>query len=366
MTWGMSPARTASTLILLPLLLLVCAVTSADAAQVPGMPPRGKVLLGVGGHASTLGQFSRLTAVEHDIHLITIPWNEQRTWNQALDNSLEASAAGGYRLMVHVGPQRVDNGREGRSPGAVARGDVDRYLLDMGRVLNESKQVTYLRPPAEMNGHWSLWSAFNENGSRRNADHSTRSYRAAFVRMTLIARGGSVAAINRQLARHRMPALRTSETMLPRSGLVSTVFNPQARGKPDVRGNQPWDYYPGRSYVDYVANDLYAQSGRVAWDAHEALYRRYSKAHPFMVAEFAPWGYDDPAFVTRMFGWVASHPRTVALMYFNGTSGTTFQLSSKSRSLAAYRRLARQSRYRCPGLDAFSSSCSGAGSMARR
>jgi hypothetical protein len=349
--------RTFPTLVLLPILLLMLTVSSARAA-VPGMPPRGKVLLGVGGHALTPGQFSRLTGAEHDIHLITIPWNEQRTWNEALDNSLEASATGGYRLMVHLGPQRVDNGREGRSPGAVARGEVDAYLLDMGRVLNDSGQVIYLRPPAEMNGHWSLWSAYDQNGTRRNADHSTRSYRAAFVRIALIARGGNVTMINRRLAAHRMPALRTDETSLPRSGRIAMVFNPQARGKPDVRGNQPWDYYPGRPFVDYVANDLYAQSGRVAWDAHEALYRRYSRSHPFMVAEFAPWGYDDPTFVKRMFGWVASHRRTVALMYFNGTSGTTFQLSSKRRSLAMYSRLARQSRYRCAGLDAFSASCS--------
>jgi hypothetical protein len=349
--------------LLATLLLLALAAPSANAATPPpGMPPAGKVLLGVGGHALSPPQFDEMTGATHDIHLITIPWNEQRTWNMALDGQLEDAASGGYRLMVHIGPQRVDNGREGRSPGAVSRGDVDSYLLDMSRVLNESGQVIYLRPPAEMNGHWSLWSAFNSDGSRRNADHSTRSYRRAFIRIVLIARGGSVAAINSTLARNGMPALRTQETDLPRSGLIASVFNPQARGAPDVRGNQPWDYYPGRGVVDYVANDLYAQSGRAAWDAHEALYRRYAPAHPFMVAEYAPWGYDDPGFVTRMFDWVADHPRTVALMYFNGTGGTSFRLATKPRTLAAYRRLAGRSRFVCPALDAFVESCDVPGS----
>lgn len=356
----MPPIRIIRSVLLALVVLLVPAATSAPAATAPkppGMPPAGKVMLGVGGHALAPREFDRLTGGTHDIHLITTPWNERRTWNEALDNSLRAAAVGGYRLMLHIGPQRVDNGREGRSPGAVARGDVDWYFLDMGRVINESGQMIYLRPPAEMNGHWSHWSAFNENGSRRNADHSTRSYRRAFIRIALIGRGGSVARINTILRANGMPPLRTSATDLPSSGRIATVFNPQGEGKPNVRGNQPQDYYPGRAFVDYVANDVYVQSGRVHWTANEALYRRYASYHPFMMAEYAPWGYDDPAFMRRMFGWVATHPRTVALVYFNGTSGTTFRLSVKPRSLSAYRTLVRQARFRCAGLDAFSDAC---------
>jgi hypothetical protein len=321
------------------------------------MPPKGTVLLGVGGHALGPREFDKLTGGTHDIHLVTIPWNDARTWNEALDRTLDDASRGGYRLMLHIGPQRVDDGREGRSPGAVSRGLADAYFLDMSRVINESGQLVYVRPPAEMNGHWSLWSAYDSSGRRRNADHSTRSYRRAFARIALIARGGNVATINLALRRNGMPPLRTAATDLPSSGRIATVFNPQARGAPDVRGNQPWDYYPGRAYVDYVANDLYVQRGRANWDAHEALYRRYAKVHPFMVAEFAPWGYDDPAFVRRMFRWTATHPRTVALVYFNGTSGKTFRLAAKPRSLAAYRALVGQRQFRCVGLDAFSDAC---------
>ena len=83
----MLSARTFPTLVLLPILLLVITVSSARAA-VPGMPPRGKVLLGVGGHAQTVAEFSRLAGVPHDVHLITTPWNERRTWNEALDKRL--------------------------------------------------------------------------------------------------------------------------------------------------------------------------------------------------------------------------------------------------------------------------------------
>lgn len=352
----MSRMRTLPTLLLLPLLLLVLLPARAHAATPPGMPPNGKVLLGVGGHALTPAQFDAMTGGLHDIHLATIPWNEQRTWNEALDNSLEASSRGEYRIMLHIGPQRVDDGHEGRSPGAVARGLADRYLLDMSRVINESEQFIYVRPPAEMNGHWSLWSAFNSNGSARDSDHSTSNYRRAFVRIALIARGGSVATINATLRRHGMPSLRTSETDLPASGRIATVWNPQGRGKPDLPANMPQAYYPGAAFVDYVANDVYVQNGSAAWADNDALYARY-RMHPFMMAEYAPWGYDDPAFMQRMFGWVASHRRTVALVYFNGTGGTSFRLAQKPRSLAVYRAQARLARYRCPAFSAFVSTC---------
>ena len=302
--------------------------------------------------------FGRLTGVPHDIHLVSVNWNETREggWPWALDNQFRNARSGGYRLMIHLAPN-TNSGAEGRSPGGVARGLSDRYLIAFGAYVNESNQYVYVRPPAEMNGHWSSWAAYNKNGSRRNADHSTTNYRKAFIRMALIVKGGDVATINASLRRNGMPALKTSATTLRRSGRVATVFNPQARGAPDVRGNQPWDYYPGKYVVDYVANDLYVQGGRAAWAAHDALYARYAKVHPFIVAEYAPWGYDDPAFVKRMFQWVAARPRTVALMYFNGTGANTFFLSKKPRSLAAYKAQAKAARFRCPAITGSWNSC---------
>ncbi|MCZ4496041.1 MAG: Beta-mannanase-like [Thermoleophilia bacterium] len=336
--------------------LLVAPTASAVAAALPappGMPPKGKVLLGVGGHELTPTTFDRMTGAKHDIHLVSVNWNESREggWAWALDSKVRDARKGGYRLMIHIAPN-TNAGTEGRSPGAVARGLADRYLISFGQYVNATGEYVYVRPPAEMNGHWSLWAAYNRNGSKRNADHSTTNYRRAFIRMALISRGGEVAKINASLRRNGMPPLNTSATNLTSSGKISTVFNPQARGAPDVRGNQPWDYYPGKYVVDYVANDLYVQRGKAAWAAHDALYKKYAPTHPFMVAEYAPWGYDDPAFVKRMFQWVAARPRTVALMYFNGTGKNTFFLSKKPRSLAMYKSHAKAARYSCPGITA--------------
>ena len=145
--------------------------------------------------------------------------------------------------------------------------------------------------------------------------------------------------------------------VMPSSGKVALVWNPQAEGSPNVRGNQPSDYYPGKAWVDYFATDIYEQSGKAAWAQNEAFYQRYRRAHPFIIAEFAPWGYDGASFVTRMFAWAKSHPRTVGLMYFNGTGGETFRLATKPRSLAAYKAQARNAKFRCPGISATSTTC---------
>jgi hypothetical protein len=351
--------RTIFAISVLALTALVGLAPAADAAVAPpGMPPRGKVLLGLGGTALNPTQFGRLTGSQHKLHLITVNWDERREqgWHYALIRQFEAAKAGNYRLVIHIGASKT-NGVEGRSPGAVAAGAADAYLLDLGREINEEDVYVYVRPPAEMNGHWSTWSAFNKNGSRRNSQHSTTQYKRAFMRIAEIVRGGSVTAINARLKLHGMRPLRTSASTLPASGKVALIWNPQAEGSPNVKGNQPADYYPGKRYVDYVATDMYEQHGKAAWAQNNAFYAKYAKVHPFMVAEFAPWGYDGASYVSRMFAWVAARPRIVALMYFNGTGGSTFRLSSKPKTLRTYKKLAKAARYRCAGFSGTSTRC---------
>jgi beta-mannanase len=118
------------------------------------------------------------------------------------------------------------------------------------------------------------------------------------------------------------------------------VWNPQGAGAPNVRGNQPHDYWPGTRYVDYVGDDLYDQGFRAYWKGMQPLYN-YGK--PFILGEWAPWGIDDPAFVSQVFNWVRTHPRTAALVYYDYSS--TFSLGNKPRALKAYRTLAARTRF---------------------
>jgi len=335
---------------------LAAASGPAAAATPPGLPPAGKVMLGLGGVGARMDEFDTLTRAQHKVHLESYAWRSGRDWHEALDPSLEAAENGNFRVMIHLAPDD-GNGGEALTPRDAANGVGDAYLIRLSFLLNSSGQVVYVRPPGEMNGHWNPWCAFDESGRRRGASHAASQYRSAFQRMSLIMRGGLVENIDAALAVRGMPALRTRVERIPSSGRIAMVFNPQGRGAPNVSGNQPQDYYPGRRAVDYVANDIYAQSGRAAWADNDRLYSRYQAAHPYIVAEYAAWGYDDPAFLTRMFSWVASHPRTVGLMYFQGRTTSPFRLENKRRSLAVYRDKARQPRYRCPGLGPFRRAC---------
>ena len=100
-----------------------------------------------------------------------------------------------------------------------------------------------------------------------------------------------------------------------------------------------------------MGDDLYEIGGKAAWAAMEAFYKAFRK--PFVIAEWASWGYDSPGFARHMFAWARSHLRTIGLIYFNrgwAHGRNTFVLKSKPRTLAVYRQAARQSalrRQRC-------------------
>jgi beta-mannanase len=115
------------------------------------------------------------------------------------------------------------------------------------------------------------------------------------------------------------------------------VWNPKGYGAPDVPGNSAKAYYPGNAYVDVVANDLYRQASGVAWEANDALYAAF-KGKPYGIAEWGLWGIDDPSFVEKMGAWVRSHSRVELLAWFNSKPGSIFDLASKPRSRAAYRK----------------------------
>jgi hypothetical protein len=185
----------------------------------------------------------------------------------------------------------------------------------------------------EMNGHWNAYSAFEQNGRARDRDHSTAAFRRAFARIYLIVHGGS--SVNAKLRRLGEPPVR--EQLAP-NRFARVVWNPQGYGSPDLPGNRPEAYYPGDAYVDVVGDDLYDIRGKAEWAAAEALYRAHPNK-PFSFPEWGLWGLDDPAFVEAMARFVATHPRTELIAYYSGRPGSIFDLASKPRSLAAYRRV---------------------------
>jgi len=282
--------------------------------------------------------FDRLTRHKHSLRL---------TFSYVSKEWLNKEAAAGRTAVVTVSPR-------GYSSAAIASGSADTRLIEQSRNANDFGQEVWIRPMPEMNGHWSPWCAVTASGRSRGAAYSGKEFARAFKRIAIIMRGGSADELNSSLRQAGLPPIKVKLPAIPAidgdsaepgisaSGLVELLWNPQGEGSPNVAGNHPRNYWPGAGYVDYVGDDLYEIRGRASWELMDALYKAYPK--PFVIAEWAPWGYDSPSFVNEMFSWVRNHSRTIGLVYFNkgwSRGGSTFSLSSKPRSLAAYRRLAQ-------------------------
>jgi hypothetical protein len=296
---------------------LACLFLVLDAGASPRASEVTRTQLGVlGSPARFATQTGQRSAIRHSF----IGWHQPRTLPKLLHRLKPLPM-----LAIKTGGIVT--------PLGIAQGRGDGFLLELNRVLAGFGQLVYVRPLPEMNGHWNEYSAFNRDGSSRGPQYSTAAFRRAFARIALIARGGPAAVLDAKLRRLGQPGV-PADLPATRARLV---WNPQGFGSPDIRANSANAYYPGDAYVDVVANDLYDQGFRAAWDANEALWAAH-RDKPFGIAEWGLWGIDDPAFVERMAAFVRSHARVEFLAYFSGRPGSIWDLSSKPRSRAAYRR----------------------------
>ena len=119
---------------------------------------------------------------------------------------------------------------------------------------------------------------------------------------------------------------------------MQVIWNPQGYGSPDLPGNSAQAYYPGDRYVDVVGNDLYFIRGKAEWAAAERLYNAHP-SKPYAFAEWGLWGIDDPSFIQRMATFARTHRRLELLAWYNGRRGGVFDIGTKPRARAAYRRL---------------------------
>jgi hypothetical protein len=279
---------------------------------------RARTQLGVLGDPE---RFAGLTGQQSALRHSFIGWHQPQTLRKLVDRLKPLPM-----LAIKTGGVVT--------PLGIAQGKGDGFLIELNAVLAGFGAQVYVRPMPEMNGHWNEYCAFNRDGSSRGPQYSTAAFRRAFARIALIARGGPARTLNARLRRLGQPGVPGD---LPPTQ-ARMVWNPQGFGNPDTRANSAQAYYPGDAYVDVVANDLYDQGYKAAWEANEALYAAH-RNKPFAIAEWGLWGIDDPPFVERMAAFVKSHPRLEFLAYFNGPAGSIWDLGSKPRSRAAYRRL---------------------------
>ena len=304
------------------LLAVVFALALVPSAQ-------GSILLGLAGDQD---RFRSQTGQVTDSGNVFLAWNQGYKWGRLFKNWFPML---GNTPIIGFGTKGFGGG-ELLTPRQIKNGKGDAYLLNLNQEASVWGGPLIVRPMAEMNGHWNYYCAFNADGSFRGAAHSQANFRQAFRRIYIILHGGPLDRINARLVKWNMPRLSVSHDLpsLPVPQL-RVMWNPQGYGSPDIKANSAQAYYPGDSFVDIVANDLYDIRFNAEWEANAALYAAHP-SKPYAIGEWGLWGIDDPAFVRRMAGFVRNHPRVVLIAWFKSQSGSIFDLATKPKSRAAY------------------------------
>jgi hypothetical protein len=306
------------------LAVVICALALAPAALAK--PYLGLTL---GDPARFASQTGQRTAVGH----IYLGWGQGQTWGSSFDRIIPKL---GRVASISITTFHWPSKRETLTPGQIARGAGDEYLIALNAAIARSSfDVFYVRSLGEMTGWWNPWCAFTHSGRAKGGFHSTANFRKAFARMYVLLHGGAAAYLDARLARLGLPAVGRDLPEIPFPRL-RVIWNPQSHGDPQVAGNTPAAYYPGDAFVDVYGPDTY-DLGSVDWGAIERLYR----AHPRKSFAFPEWGMtlDDPGFVQRMSSFVRSHRRVELLSFYSGKAGSVYDLASKPRARAQYRRL---------------------------
>ena len=192
----------------LALALLACLVVPATASADPYLPPPGKVWNGLtaGFDAS---DFERRAGKHPAIWQHFVAWGGN--YQYTIDNSRRAHA----RLMYHLSTSKGQNLPERFSPGQIARGAGDGFLLALTRDIAAAGAPTYVRPFGEMNNCNNAYAAHSCSGGRRDADHSAATLIKAWKRVHIVMHGGDVAAMNARLARLGLPRVQTDAATIP-------------------------------------------------------------------------------------------------------------------------------------------------------
>ena len=299
---------------LLTLLLaaLALACTAAQPAPAdPYLPPAGKVLAGVAS-GGDIGDFERRTGRHPDV------WQQWLQWNGSFRYAFRRAAGANTRLMLHLSTAAQQN-RPGRlSPGQIARGAGDAWLVELNAALAAHGAPVYVRLMAEMNNCDLAYASHDCSGRRRDADHAPARFKQAWRRTVVVLRGGPVAEVDAKLRALGLPPLQARAGEALDRPAVAFVWSPMTGGSPMIRALRPAVFWPGGRYVDWVGTSFYSRFPNFHF--LEPFYRQFAvgKRKPFVFSEWAVWGGDAPAFVRRLFGWVRTHRRVRMMVYNQG------------------------------------------------
>ena len=326
---------------LLPVVLFACLLAPAGADGAAYTPASGQSFhSGVGGyHAGAIDDFTAQSGKHPAVFQYFVSWRSGASDVRFLERLLRNSDRARSRVALAVSTKGT-----GLSPGALAAGEGDGFLLALNRMLAEHGRPTYLRLLSEMNNADNPYSAYTHSGRSRGPAFSTRMFKQAWRRAVLVVRGGQVSAIDARLRQLGMAPLRTGSAVLA-APPVAFMWVPLSFGNPELQRNHPRHWWPGSGYVDWVGTTWY--SPFLAVRAFERFYRhRLWRDKPFAFAEYGVWGRESPRFVRLFFKFAARHRRVQMVSYYQSAMlKPEFRLSTHPRSRSVLRRLLRSKRY---------------------
>ena len=265
-------------------------------------------------HLGLLGnpaRFANETAQRSSTRLVIMSWGQGET---------PQYFAGLFATMQEVPMLGLSTGggegggAETIDAGQVARGAGDAFLVALNQAIAAWGKPIYIRPFAEMNGHWNAYCAFNRDGSPRSADHSTAAFRRAFARIYLLVHGAP--DVNRRLRQLGLPPVKGALATNPQ---VRVIWNPQGYGSPDLAGNSAAVVLPGRRVRGRGRRRSLRhrrQGGLVG--RRRAL--RCAPAQAVRDRRVGALGRRRRSFVSRMAAFVRRHRRGVVANYYSGKS----------------------------------------------
>lgn len=251
------------------------------------------------------------------------------------------------------------------TPHQIANGRDDHYMIRLNQSIAGSGQVVYIRPLAEMNSFYNVYSGFNSDGSPRPG-HAPSWYVRAWRRLAIIVRGGPIRKINHKLTAQGLPRLlRTNgshATIYSEQNIadgldhpkVALVWNPQTISNPYIHANRPAAYWPGRRYVDWVAADIYSKFATPGVRTALRRFVRHYSGFPVAIGEYGAWDNDyQGKFTNWLFHFARRHRRLRMLVYYRSTTARNeYSISNYPGARHKLRRILNAHRFMAyaPGL----------------
>jgi hypothetical protein len=208
----------------------------------------------------------------------------------------------------------------GTTYSRITSGASDRTIATMATRLAGMKRPILLRWGWEMNGNWFAWDG--THNARKPAG-----YVKAWQRMHRIF--------------HQHGATN-----------VAWVWAPNWNSGPNVSWNEFQHYYPGDPYVDWVGVSGYNFSGESPKTLFTPIVKAYGKRKPIILAETAAVSHgrhSKPKWIKKLSAYVDTTPSIGAVVWFDTDTQKgaphNFRPDTDAETLAAYRAMARKSRF---------------------